>query len=87
MMDKSSFSRMLPVGRVKIEDAFWKEKQNLVRKEVIPYQWNALNDRIPGAAPSFCMHNFKAAVRLNQRRMEEKENFGSTPKLVDKGIL
>lgn len=66
---------MLPVGRVKIEDAFWKEKQNLVRKEVIPYQWNALNDRIPGAAPSFCMHNFKAAVRLNQRRMEEKENF------------
>lgn len=74
-MDKSSFSRMLPVGRVKIEDAFWKEKQNLVRKEVIPYQWNALNDRIPGAAPSFCMHNFKAAVRLNQRRMEEKENF------------
>ena len=74
-MDKSSFSRMLPVGRVKIEDAFWKEKQNLVRKEVIPYQWNALNDRIPGAAPSFCMHNFKAAVRLNQRWMEEKENF------------
>ena len=74
-MDKSSFSRMLPVGRVKIEDAFWKEKQNLVRKEVIPYQWNALNDRIPGAAPSFCMHNFKAAVQLNQRRMEEKENF------------
>ncbi len=74
-MDKSGFSRMLPVGRVKIEDAFWKEKQNLVRKEVIPYQWNALNDRVAGAAPSFCMHNFKAAVRLNQRRIEEKENF------------
>lgn len=66
---------MLPVQQVKIEDAFWKEKQRLVREEVIPYQWKALNDQIPGAAPSFCMHNFRAAVHLNNRREQQKENF------------
>ena len=74
-MDKNRCSRMLQVGQVKIEDAFWKGKQKLVREEVIPYQWKALNDQIPDAAPSFCMHNFRAAVRLNNRREEQRENF------------
>ena len=74
-MNKDRFSRMLPVNAIEINDAFWKEKQKLVREEVIPYQWDALNDRIPDAAPSFCMHNFRAAVQLNQRRMTEKEKY------------
>lgn len=74
-MNKNRCSRMLQVGQVKIEDAFWKGKQKLVREEVIPYQWKALNDQIPDAAPSFCMHNFRAAVRLNNRREEQRENF------------
>ena len=74
-MEQNKCSRMLPVQQVKIEDAFWKEKQRLVREEVIPYQWKALNDQIPGAAPSFCMHNFRAAVHLNNRREQQKENF------------
>ena len=74
-MDKNRCSRMLQVGQVKIEDDFWKGKQKLVREEVIPYQWKALNDQIPDAAPSFCMHNFRAAVRLNNRREEQRENF------------
>lgn len=34
---------------------------------MIPYQWNALNDNVPGTAPSYCMHNFKAAVVQNKR--------------------
>ena len=74
-MNKNRCSRMLQVGQVKIEDAFWKGKQKLVREEVIPYQWKALNDQIPDAAPSFCMHNFRAAVHLNNRREEQRENF------------
>ena len=42
----------------------------LVRKEVIPYQWETLNDRVPEAAPSYCMHNFKVAGRMNKEKRE-----------------
>ena len=45
-----------------VTDPFWASRQELVRTQVIPYQWNALNDNVPGAAPSYCMHNFKAAA-------------------------
>ena len=47
---------------------FWASRQELVRTQVIPYQWNALNDNVPGAAPSYCMHNFKAAAAQNKRK-------------------
>ena len=66
-MERSHFSRPLTLKNVTIKDGFWSPKQELVRKEVIPYQWDALNDKVEGAAPSYCMHNFKAAARLNER--------------------
>jgi len=37
-----------------------------VRTKVIPYQWEALNDRIPGAEPSYCMRNFKLAAQMTR---------------------
>ncbi len=67
-MNEKTFSNPLPLNRVTITDGFWKKEMELVRKEVIPYQWNALNDQVPGAEPSYCMHNFKTAVKLNQTR-------------------
>ena len=48
------------MSRVTVTDAFWHTEQELVRTAVIPFQWDALNDNVPGAAPSYCMHNFKA---------------------------
>lgn len=48
-----------------VDDEFWSAEQRLVRDEVIPYQWRALNDQVPGADPSYCMHNFKAAAAQN----------------------
>ena len=54
-MDKRNFSRPLDLKQVTVTDAFWHREQELVRKEVLPYQWEALNDRIPDAAPSYCM--------------------------------
>ena len=51
-----------------VTDPFWASRQELVRTQVIPYQWNALNDNVPGAAPSYCMHNFKAAAAQNAER-------------------
>ena len=56
------------IKKIKIDDKFWSSKQELIRKEVLPYQWEILNDRVPEAAPSYCMHNFKAAGRLNKNR-------------------
>ena len=69
-MKKENFSKPLDLKNVKICDEFWGHEQELVRKEVIPYQWDALNDRVPGASPSFCMRNFKVAGRLMKEKRE-----------------
>lgn len=58
-----------------VTDPFWAAEQELVRTAVIPYQWNALNDNVPGAAPSYCMHNFKAAAAQNAEHHEQGKAF------------
>ncbi len=67
-MDTKKFSDPLSLRAIKVTDNFWKREMELVRTEVIPYQWNALNDNVPGAAPSFCMKNYKLAADLNARK-------------------
>lgn len=74
-MDKQLFSRAMDLKKVKVTDSFWKNEIELVRTEVIPYQWNALNDNVEGAAPSFCMRNFKVAGRLNQKKRDLGNKF------------
>jgi len=51
-------------SQFKISDPFWGRYMELVRTVVLPYQWEALNDRIPGAEPSYCMANFRVAAGL-----------------------
>ena len=65
----------ISLGRVKITDAFWKNKMELVRREMLPYQWKALNDQLEGAEPSFCMHNFRVAGKLNVQRKTQGKDF------------
>lgn len=67
-MDSKQFNTPLSLRAIKVTDNFWKNEMELVRTEVIPYQWNALNDNVPGAAPSFCMKNYKLAADLNARK-------------------
>jgi DUF1680 family protein len=67
-MDNNKYNSPLPLKRMEITDDFWKQELNLVRKEIIPYQWKALNDQIPDASPSYCIRNFKVAGRLNEER-------------------
>lgn len=50
------------VQDVQVQDVFWGQYQKLVRESVIPYQWKALNDQIPGAAKSGCISNFEVAA-------------------------
>jgi len=63
-MDKNNSSKPLPVNSINITDNFWRDRMELVRTHVIPYQWEALNDRIEGAEPSYCMQNFKIAAGM-----------------------
>ena len=69
-MNPDKFSRPLDLKNFKVSDPFWTGEMELVRKEVIPYQWDALNDNIPEAAPSFCMHNYKAAAKITTERIK-----------------
>lgn len=64
----NKISTPLDLKSLKITDSFWKKEMELVRKEVIPYQWEALNDRVKDAAPSYCMRNFKIAGKMNQEK-------------------
>jgi DUF1680 family protein len=69
-MDSTKFSKPISLKRIQLDGGFWKPEMELVRKEVIPYQWETLNDRVPEAAPSYCMHNFKVAGRMNKEKRE-----------------
>lgn len=48
--------------QVTIEDSFWAAREQIVAKTVVPYQWDALNDAIPGAEPSHTIENFRIAA-------------------------
>ena len=73
------------IKKVTVSDEFWSRKQELVRTEVIPYQWDILNDRIPEAQASYCMHNFKAAAALNKRMKKQGSKF-KAPKFTYRGF-
>ena len=84
-MEERNFNTPLSLGNMEIKDHFWKNEMELVRKEVLPYQWSALNDRVEGAAPSFCMRNFKVAGKLNSQRREQGKEF-KEPKYTFRGF-
>lgn len=54
----------ISLEKIKISDPFWNGVQELVRREVIPYQYEALHDRIEGAEKSYCIENFVKAGRV-----------------------
>lgn len=65
--DRFVFSRAtLNTTNVRIEDNFWENYSALVRDTVIPYQWQALNDRVEGAEPSYAIRNFRIAAGLEE---------------------
>jgi DUF1680 family protein len=59
-------TRALSPRSVRITGGFWKEKQDLVADHVLPYQWKALNDEVPGAEPSHSIENFRIAAGEKQ---------------------
>ncbi len=77
-MDKTNFSKPVSLNAIQISDAFWTNELELIRTEVIPYQWAALNDKVEGAAPSFCMRNFKIAARKHLERKDTGTSHAKT---------
>lgn len=72
-MENIKNSKAVDLKDVRITDAFWKKEMELVRDTVIPYQWEALNDRIADAQPSYCMRNFKVAGNINRKLQKNSE--------------
>jgi uncharacterized protein len=58
-------ARELSFKDVRIGPGFWGDRQGLVAEAVVPYQWKALNDEIPGAAPSHAVENLRIAAGLS----------------------
>lgn len=74
-MNPNQFSTPVSLWQMDITDTFWRNKMELVRREMLPYQWKALNDQMEGAEPSFCIHNFRAASKWNSRRKKQGKAF------------
>ncbi len=64
MLDK----KLQPVSLngARVDDKFWNKYTRLVTKEIIPYQWDALNDNVEDAEPSHCITNFRIAAGLEE---------------------
>lgn len=63
-MNKNLYSNHIKLKNISINDDFWSGIQKKVRTKVIPYQYEALNDRIPNAEKSYCIDNFKKASEI-----------------------
>ena len=58
---------------VKITDTFWSGKMKTVHDKVIPYQWEALNDRLPDTEPSYAIANFKTAAAITSGELDQSK--------------
>lgn len=53
----------IPLSKISISDLFWDKYLKLIKEEIIPYQWNILNDQAEGVETSHCIANFRIAAR------------------------
>lgn len=60
----------ISLNNIGVKDAFWDKYISLVTKEIIPYQWDALNDQVKDAEPSHCILNFQVAAGLKEGTFE-----------------
>ena len=54
--------KTVPLKDVRLGNGLLGRKNELIRKEVLPYQWKALNNEIPGADQSSAVENFRIAA-------------------------
>lgn len=78
MINKELFSTEPDTSKVRVTDSFWKNRMEIVRTKVLPYEWEALNDRIEGASTSHAVENFKIAAELTKKGLVGKNDKGTT---------
>jgi DUF1680 family protein len=61
-MDNFYYASPAELKAVTLKEGFFREYTKLVQEVVIPYQWEALNDRIPDAEKSHAINNFRIAA-------------------------
>ena len=52
----------ISLQKVHINDLLWNYYMNLIVDTTLPYQYEVLNDRVPGAIPSGAFYNFRVAA-------------------------
>lgn len=52
----------LPLCEIRVQDALFSHCISLISEYVVPYQWDAINDRLPDTEPSHCIENFRIAA-------------------------
>ncbi|AZO96465.1 beta-L-arabinofuranosidase domain-containing protein [Halocella sp. SP3-1] len=62
MIKDPVYLEAVPLKNVKLNYGLFYIKNEVVRKEVIPYQWKALNNEIADADPSNAIENFRIAA-------------------------
>lgn len=65
-MDRNCMRYPLPLRQVRIEDPFWNAYTRLVTEQIIPYQYQVLQDALPGVLESHCIENFRIAAGESQ---------------------
>ncbi len=62
--------RLSKINKINFNDGFWDDRLKIIHNIVIPYQWQALNDHIPGAKPSHAIENFRIAAGEVESKFE-----------------
>ena len=63
-MEEMEKRNLVSLKDIKINDHFWNRYLELVLKEVIPYQWDILNDCLENVETSHSIRNFRIAAGL-----------------------
>ena len=56
-------SREVPVTAYQAGEGFLSQKQKLVRQVVLPYQYDIMDDKLPGVEKSHALENLRLAAR------------------------
>ena len=59
-------AKPLPLTGMQVTDRFFAPRIDLVRTQMLPYQWDALNDRLKDTEPSHCIENFRIAAGISR---------------------
>ena len=69
-------SRSVPVTAFQPGEGFLPDCQRLVKEQVIPYQYEILNDRLEGVEKSHALENFRMAAKKTAGEPVTEEFYG-----------